>query len=77
MKNYKNFWLRNVAAFWVIAAVFISSTITTSAKTGKTSVAGEIIVSGHKINNAESSVKLDGENIVSGRTIFCQKASRY
>lgn len=69
MKNYRNFWLRNVAAFWIVAAVFISSTMTVSAKTGKT-LAGEIIVSGQNISDSGSSVTLDGENIVSGRTVF-------
>jgi hypothetical protein len=70
MKNYRNLWLRNVVAFCLITAVFFSSTLTAFAKTGNTSLAGELIISGHNLNNSESSVKLDGENALSGRTVF-------
>lgn len=70
MKNCRNLWLRNVVAFCLITAVFFSSTLTALAKTGNTSLAGELIISGHHLNNSESSVQLDGENALSGRTVF-------
>jgi hypothetical protein len=70
MKNYRNLWLRNVVAFCLVTAVFVSSTLTAFAKTGNTSLAGELIISGHNLNNSESSVQLDGENALSGRTVF-------
>ncbi len=49
MKNYSNLWLRNIVAFCLVTAVFISSTMTALAKTGKTSLAGELIISGHNL----------------------------
>ena len=70
MKNFRNLWLRNVVAFCLITAVSFSTTLTAFAKTGNVSLAGELITSGHNLNNSESSVKLDGENADSGRTVF-------
>lgn len=70
MKNYRNFRLRSFGVFCLIAAVFISSAMTALARTGNSSFAGELIISGHTLNNIEPSVLLDGENALSGRTIF-------
>lgn len=70
MNKNSNSRLRIFAAFSLMMAVFISSTITVWAKTGNSNLAGELIISGHSINNSEPSVLLDGENALSGRTVF-------
>ncbi len=70
MNRNSNSRLRNFAAFSLMMAVFISSTITVWAKTGNSNLAGELIISGYSQNNSEPSVLLDGENALSGRTVF-------
>ena len=66
----RKFGLRNVAAFCMIVAIVMSSTVLTFAKTGNSNLAGELIISGHALNNFEPTVMLNGENVMSGRTIF-------
>ena len=65
----RKFGLRNVAAFCMIVAIVMSSTVLTFAKTGS-NLAGELIISGHALNSFEPTVMLNGENVMSGRTIF-------
>lgn len=66
----KKIWLRSVAAFGLIVAVMMSTTIATFARTGNSNLAGELVISGHSLNNFEPTVMLNGENVMSGRTIF-------
>lgn len=70
MKITKTFWLRNAVAFCLTVAIFTSSSMIALAKTGNSSLAGELIISGHTLNNFDSSVMLNGENALSGRTVF-------
>lgn len=65
----RKFGLRSVAAFCMIVAIVMSSTVLTFAKTGS-NLAGELIISGHALNNFEPMVTLNGENVMSGRTVF-------
>jgi len=52
-----------------MVTVFVSTSMIALANPG-TSLAGEIIVSGHNINGVEPSVMLNGERAFSGRTFF-------
>jgi len=52
-----------------MVTVFVSTSMIALAKPG-TSLAGEIIVSGHNTNGVEPSVMLNGERAYSGRTFF-------
>ena len=67
--NKKESWLRNVAAFCLMVTVFVSSSMIALAKPGS-SLAGEIIVSGHNTSGVEPLVMLNGERAFSGRTFF-------
>lgn len=69
MKKTKILWLRNAAAFCLTVAIFMSSSMVALAGTNS-ALAGELIVSGHSLNNFDSSVMLNGENASSGRTVF-------
>ncbi|HEY0428939.1 MAG TPA: hypothetical protein VGC76_14250 [Pyrinomonadaceae bacterium] len=62
-------WLRNMAALCLMLTVFVSTSMVALAKPGS-SLAGEIIVSGHNTNGAEPLVMLNGERAFSGRTFF-------
>lgn len=66
----KKIWLRSVAAFGLIVAVMMSTSIAAFAKTGNSNLAGELVISGHSLNSFEPTVSLNGENVMSGRTIF-------
>lgn len=68
-KNNTAAWIRNIAAFCLMVTVFVSTSMIALAKPGN-SLAGEIIVSGHKTNGVEPAVMLNGERISSGRTFF-------
>jgi hypothetical protein len=68
-KNNRAAGLRNVVAFCLMVTVFVSTSMIALAKPG-TSLAGEIIVSGHNTNGVEPSVMLNGERAYSGRTFF-------
>jgi hypothetical protein len=68
-KNNRAAGLRNVLAFCLLVTVFVSTSMIALANPG-TSLAGEIIVSGHNINGVEPSVMLNGERAFSGRTFF-------
>jgi hypothetical protein len=68
-KNNRAAGLKNVIAFCLMVTVFVSTSMIALAKPG-TSLAGEIIVSGHNINGVEPSVMLNGERAFSGRTFF-------
>lgn len=68
-KNNRAGGLRNVVAFCLMVTVFVSTSMIALAKPG-TSLAGEIIVSGHNTNGVEPSVMLNGERAYSGRTFF-------
>lgn len=70
MRINKTLWLRNVVASCLVLAIFTSSSMVALAKTGNTLFAGELIISGHTLNNFEPIVSLNGENVSSGRTIF-------
>lgn len=61
--------IRNIAAFCLMVTVFVSTSMVALAKPGS-SLAGEIIVSGHNTTGVEPSVMLNGERIYSGRTFF-------
>src|SRR5215213_749206 len=65
--NNKANWLRRVATFGLMVAVFISSTMIVFAAPDSKALAGEIIVSGSGENSA---VTLNGERAYSGRTFF-------
>lgn len=61
--------IRNIAAFCLMVTVFVSTSMVALAKPGS-SLAGEIIVSGHNTTGVEPAVMLNGERIFSGRTFF-------
>jgi hypothetical protein len=69
MKNKKTTVFRNLAAFCLMLAVILSSSMITLAKTDK-SLAGEIIVSGRTLDGNEPFVLLNGEKAFTGRTFF-------
>jgi hypothetical protein len=65
----KNNRAAGLVAFCLMVTVFVSTSMIALAKPG-TSLAGEIIVSGHNTNGVEPSVMLNGERAYSGRTFF-------
>ncbi len=67
--NNNRSWLRSVAAFCLMLTVLVSTSMVALAKPGS-SLAGEIIVSGHNTNGVEPTVMLNGERAFSGRTFF-------
>lgn len=70
MKNNNTVWLRNIVAFCLTLAVFITSSMVTLAAPEKKSLMGELTVSGHDVNGEDAFVMLNGERAFSGRTIF-------
>ncbi|MCA1622453.1 MAG: hypothetical protein LC778_01400 [Acidobacteria bacterium] len=70
MKNNNTVWLRNIVAFCLTLAVFITSSMVTLAAPEKKSLMGELTVSGHDVNGEDAFVILNGERALSGRTFF-------
>ena len=69
MKNCKSFWLSHFTCLFLIAAIFISSSMIVLAAPGS-SLAGEIVFSGGEAASVESAVTLDGQPVLTGRTFF-------
>ncbi len=70
MKDRKIAWLRPIAALSLLFAVFFSSSMIALAGTEKSTLAGEIIVSGNSGNTQIPAVTLNGEKVLSGHTFF-------
>jgi len=69
MKNCKSFWLSHFTCVFLLAAIFISSSMVALAAPGAAPT-GEIIVSGSDTDGAAPAVTLDGQPVLSGRTFL-------
>lgn len=71
MKQDKNFsGLRNLTAICLMLTMFAASSMVAFAAPDRTSPMGELIVSGSSFNGTEAAVTVNGEQALSGRTLF-------
>lgn len=70
MKKNKTIGHRNIIAFCLTLAVFVSSSMVALAAPEKKSLMGELIVSGPGSNGEQVFATLNGERAFSGRTFF-------